>query len=291
MPRRAFLLGKSISDSLSPVLYHTAFQKSGIDAEYDLVDLRDREDLKNFLGKLSETDLDGVILGFNVTAPFKEDIITYLNSIDLRSKSLGAVNTVKVLVQPKKKNLEGFNTDYDGVVASLAKLDALRALASSKSLVLGAGGAARACAYALLDKGCRKVSILNRTPKRALEISEQFTLEFPSSTINAAPLTKENYLKLLEESDLVINAISNADDNAFPLTLEEVNNKRLKLFDLGYKRESLFLKSARNKGLECTDGLLMLVTQAAKSFEIWTGIQAPLKAMKLAAESTLGRTA
>jgi shikimate dehydrogenase len=284
-PKRAFLLGTDISKSISPFIQNAAFDKLRINARYDLGVLSP-EKLGYFVSSISKAQN---ILGFNVTSPFKEEIIKYLQSLDLRSKSIGAVNTVKV---SKTQGMRGFNTDYDGVIATLRKLGCLTSPRKKKgAVVIGAGGASRACVFALLDSGYTHLTILNRTVQKAEIISKQFAFQFPNSNMGVVPLTKGSFTKSLENGGIIINAISNSNSKYFPVELDfSLADKGTKFFDLGYKQDSLFLTTARKKGFQVMNGLLMLVVQAAKSFEIWTGKKAPFRTMMLAAKKALKKS-
>ncbi len=279
--KRAFLLGTNISKSISPFIQNAAFDKLGVNANYELQDLTRRQ-LKYFVANLAKYPNT---LGFNVTTPFKEEIINLLSSLDSRSKSIGAVNTVRI---SKIGEMRGFNTDYDGVIATLNKFGLKSSRRKKGATVFGAGGAARACILALLDRGYTNLTILNRTVQKAVIISKQFAFQFPNTEIVVAPLTKQSFLKSLENCGIVINAISNSNPNYFPVELDfSLVDKSTKFFDLGYKQDSLFLKTARHNRFEVMNGLLMLVVQAAKSFEIWTGKEAPVRTMMLAAKNAL----
>jgi shikimate dehydrogenase len=271
--KRAFLIGKGISNSLSPIIQNAAFRKMGIDATYELEDLN-RRSLKSFISSLKLTDT----IGFNVTSPFKEEIMRYLTTIDSRSENIGAVNTVKI---SNGGRMAGLNTDYDGIVSTLRTLGSLRGSAKQrKAIILGAGGAARASVYVLLKNGYSKLTIMNRTVAKAKELSNQFESSFHNSNINVVPLTKTEFVKSVQDSGLIINAISGSNSKFYPLKLDFSGAAtETAIFDLGYKEDSLFLKTARKNGLKTVNGLLMLVTQAAKSFEIWTGRKAPFKLM------------
>jgi shikimate dehydrogenase len=279
LPSKAFLLGVNISKSISPSVQNAAFARMKIDAKYELCDLKS-ETLGHFLSSL---DLNGV-LGFNVTAPFKQEIIGYLSSIDDRSRMIGAVNTIAV--NKKTKEMRGFNTDYDGVLASLEKLDLSKSSKEMKVNVIGSGGAARACILALINSGYTNIKILNRTIEKAKIVSEHFATLFPKIAIEVVLLSHQNFRKSLQDCSLAINAIS---ASRFPIVPDFSEAEDTRVFDLGYKGDSLFLEAAKKKGLRSFDGLLMLVVQAAKSFEIWTGKKAPMQTMMRAAKVALGR--
>ncbi len=284
-PKRAFLLGTNISKSISPFIQNAAFHKLGINARYELKELS-RKKLGDFVSSISKSR---DTLGFNVTSPFKEDVINFLSSIDSLSKSIGAVNTVGI---SKTRGMRGFNTDYDGIIASLRKLGALESSRrKKKAVVIGAGGVSRACVFALLDSDYPNVTILNRTVQKAELISSQFEIQFPKSKIEVSPLTKESLSKSFENSGVIINAISNSNSKYFPVDLDfSIADRDTRIFDLGYKEDSLFLTLARKNGFYVMNGVLMLVVQAAKSFEIWTGKKAPLTTMMTAAKKALKKS-
>ncbi len=282
--KKAFLLGRGISNSLSPAIQNAAFRKLRINAAYELEDLN-RRSFASFFSSLSISDT----IGFNVTSPFKEEIMSYLTAIDPRSKSIGAVNTVKI-IDNQIGGMMGFNTDYDGIFAALRRLGCLRESAKQKSaVVLGAGGASRASIYVLLNNGYSNLTILNRTVSKARVLSKRFESLFPKSEIEIAPLTEAKFAKSIENCGLIINTISKSNSRYFPLKKLDLSRiaSKTAVFDLGYKEESTFLKTARRSGLKTIDGLLMLVTQAAKSFEIWTGRKAPFDLMMATAKSVL----
>ncbi len=280
--KRTFLLGKGIGYSISPQIQNAAFKKLRIQAEYNLLDI-DEKKFESTIQKISESD---DIIGFNVTVPYKEWIIEHLSSIDQRSKDIGAVNAVTI---QRKGILRGFNTDCDGIRATLENLG-IKPDSGQRGIVLGAGGAARACVYTLGKIGFDSVCILNRTASRARALANHFRMQFPKMKIDIGDLTEENLHIGLGDCDLLINSTSSSTGKGFPIRLDlTLAQKRLKAFDLGYRSQGPFLKTVLQRGFKATDGLLMLVEQAASSFEIWTGKTAPRKEMMAAAKLALNR--
>jgi shikimate dehydrogenase len=275
--RKVLLLGSGISKSLSPEINNKAYRELGLEMEYDICEINEE---KAFDSTLKDLAKDPQVIGFNITIPFKERILPYLAIVDPVARIVGAVNLV--VVSNDRKQLSGYNTDVDGVLASLSKLGVL-GRAGQAALVLGAGGAARACVYALLSNGFNSVKLLNRTEGRAVEVAGNFSRYFPEKKIGHAGLTAEAWDATLRESDLIINTV--------PLTVQlpfEVNfgssAKNLKCLDLNYRKNPPVLRAAKKEGIPSIDGSLMLVEQAARSFEILTGISAPRKTMVLAAK-------
>src|SRR5579863_3074217 len=144
-PKTAYLLGSNIAESISPAIQNAAFRALGIDAHYELKELA-RHELSDCVSQLKSP----TVLGFNVTSPFKEEIIHELATLDPLSKKIMACNTVKLT---EKQELVGFNTDYHAIIATFEKLGLRPSPNPStkvveegerRALILGAGGAARA---------------------------------------------------------------------------------------------------------------------------------------------------
>jgi shikimate dehydrogenase len=273
--KRVLLLGSNISRSISPAIQNKAFEKTGFNARYELLQIPEA----GFTSTMKEIQTSNDILGFNITAPYKETIMPYLSRLDVQSKAIGAVNTVKISSDGK---MSGFNTDVNGISSSLLKLRALRP--GGKCVVLGAGGAARACVYSVLKSGYETVTILNRSTDRADKVQAHFKRKFPKARILVRSLVGRDFAEEIRNTDLLINAVT----NPFPIEVDFSEAPRtLKLLDLGYKEPSSILIKARKAKFRCIDGLLMLVEQGAKSFEIWTGLEAPRDSMLRAAKLAL----
>ena len=126
--KRAFLLGSNIIKSISPAIQNKAFEKTGFGARYELLQISG----KKFASVMRKMQSANDVLGFNITAPYKETILPYISKLDSQSKAIGAVNTVKF---SRTGKMNGFNTDVEGILASLSKLDALRR--REKCVILG----------------------------------------------------------------------------------------------------------------------------------------------------------
>jgi shikimate dehydrogenase len=215
--------------------------------------------------------------GLNVTMPHKNAVISFLDEVDATAKFVGAVNTI----QNKDSKLFGFNTDGVGAVNALREngVDP-----KGKNVVLlGAGGAARAIAFALA-KEASELSVLNRTLKPAAELADRLKQAFDIKVIvyTLSPLAvKAN----LAEADLLINATSVGMEPKANQTL--INQKWLKpdlaVMDIVYNPiETKLAKDAKVAGAKVVSGVEMLLYQGAGSFEIWTGRKAPVEAMRKA---------
>ena len=265
------VIGNPIGHSLSPAMQNAGFTARRINAVYLPFLVRD---LKDFLGAIDPLG----IRGFSVTLPHKEKILRHLDGCDPLAARIGAVNTVVVRGGGK---LYGYNTDYVGVLQALEKRIPLR---GSRVLIVGAGGAARAVAFALGQAGAA-VCVTARRPERARALAKasggeaiarnRVRGEFFDAIVNATPVGMHP-------------AVASS-----PLEARELNCRLV--FDTIYRpRITKLLELAARRGIETVSGVEMFVAQGAAQWEIWTGERAPVHAMRsavvqaLAAEENAG---
>lgn len=211
--------------------------------------------------------------GVNVTIPHKEAVIPYLDELSTEAQAIGAVNTIL----NDNGRLIGFNTDAPGFLAGLD--EAAISYTNRKALILGAGGAARAIAYALHHEGAQ-VAIHNRTHDRAEALAEQ---------LNVLSLSTGLLEPAIKSCDLLINTTSVGlkDPSSSPLPAG-ILPKHGVVVDIVYNPlVTKLLTDAQNAGLKTLGGLPMLVWQGALAFEIWTGRKASLADMYQAARDHL----
>ena len=202
--------------------------------------------------------------GWKITLPHKEQMHALCDVLDASAQAIGAVNTVRVLEDGR---LQGFNTDAGGWWDSIAP--SLPAKPRT-ALVLGAGGAARAIMFALQQQGITTY-ICNRTHDRAAQLAAQFS---------ATPVSWERAEELLPEMDLLVNTTSLGMAGQSPLVfdLQGLQSHTL-VSDLIYKPAMTpLLNAAQAKGCQAVNGLGMLLGQAARAFQIWTGVQPEIDA-------------
>lgn len=268
---KAGVIGWPIGHSLSPVMHNAAYAALGLDAEgwtYDASAIPPdvlRQGLKEFL-------MNGYV-GLNVTLPFKQEVMKYMRPDDI-AKRVGAANT---LVLPRNS---ATNTDVSGFVQDLTAhgLD----LRDMKVGILGAGGAARAALYGLIDAGA-VVSVVNRTPENAFAMIRSMELEAlvktpqelaawgPHLVVNCTPVGMHPKVEMSPWPD------------ELPLPDGAV------VYDMVYRpAKTRLLAQAEAQGLRNIGGLGMLVRQGAAAFEVWTGQQAPVDVMFEAAQAELG---
>jgi shikimate dehydrogenase len=230
--------------------------------------------------------MDGVralgIQGLNVTMPHKTSVISFLDEVDSVAKALKVVNTVK----NENGKLLGFNTD--GVGALLAFRENGVELKGKKVMLLGAGGAARAIAFALAEHAA-EISILNRSIVPAAQLADLIkeTFDIKVFAYALSPLTVKGNLV---DADILINATSvgmKPNDNE-TLVAPKWLKPDLAVLDIVYNPiETKLAKRAKAAGAKVVSGVEMLIYQGAASFEIWTGAKAPVEIMREAALSHL----
>ena len=254
------ILGFPLSHSISPKIHNLAFRDYGIKAVYGKIEI-DPQNFASAVHRLKTEDWQG----FNVTIPFKESILAYLDHIDPTAKAIGAVNTIKI----EQGKWLGFNTDWKGFLRPIeAELPSLK-----RCLLIGAGGAARAVAFALIQTAnVQTLVIANRTKIRAEKLIESLH-QFKNLNYSAMNL-KEIY-KNKQPFDLIVNTTSvgfGKQKDQMPLNPQKFGSRQTIVYDLIYNpAKTEFLQAAHSLGLRTMNGLSMLIYQAEEAFKIWTG--------------------
>ena len=237
------LLGKNISYSFSKNYFTKKFEDSNsVDCSYENFDIQDIQELPDIIKNNPN------LKGLNVTIPYKETVIPFLDELSKKAAKMGAVNTIKFT---KNGKLKGYNTDYYGFQKSLKPL-----LEShhKKALILGTGGASKAVAFALEELGILYTFVSREATKNTIDYSR----------INAT--TFDNY-------QIIINCTplgTSPNTDACPDIPYEYFTAKHIAFDLIYNpSETLFLQKAKQKGAVTKNGMEMLVFQAEKAWKIW----------------------
>lgn len=273
------IIGHPIKHSYSPFIQNVTIDILGLDYIFLPFDIPS-SNLRNALKGMVALN----IKGFNVTLPHKESCLQYLHNISEEASIVGAVNTI---VNELGK-LNGYNTDVHGVLETL--LPFKDEITGKTVSVFGAGGAARSVLYTLIRHfKPEKINIINRTEQRAHSLKTFFQSKMRFDSIKTYELIPPDIVSILSDSKLLINTTSvgmypDIDDTV--TILKDSFNKDQIVFDLVYNPvETRMLKLAKSAGATTVDGLQMLVHQAAKAFEIWTGEQMPVdkifKALRL----------
>ncbi len=266
------VIGDPIEHTLSPIMHNAAFEALKLDYVFLAFKVKPSEVGNAISGMRALT-----IHGLNVTMPHKNAVIKYLDEVDPAGKVIASANTIL----NKDGRLLGFNTDGVGALNALEQNGVEPR--GKKVLLLGAGGAAKAIAYTLLQEADELV-ILNRTPKPAAELANLLKQKFHKK-INAGELSPSAVKDNLADSDVLINATSvgmNPNANLTPVAPEWLKPD-LAVMDIVYNPlETKLAKDAKVVGAKVVSGVEMLIYQGAASFEIWTACKAPVEVMRKA---------
>jgi shikimate dehydrogenase len=265
------LVGYPIKHSVSPAMHNAAFQALRINAKYKLFEVQ-----PDLLGAFLQSIAKENIHGFNVTIPYKETIVNYVDQLTEEARVIGAVNTVKVC----EGRTMGHNTDALGFLQHLMDVYA-KSLYNQTVSVIGAGGAARAVVQSLAAEGAGRILIYDIQREKAESIVDKITENFEVANVEAV----DSIDSLLEVvPDLLINS-SPIGMNELDPVLVNVNKLSSSTFvyDLIYNpQQTKLLQLARAKGCKYSNGLGMLLYQGMKSFEYWTGRQPSVEVMRKA---------
>ncbi len=280
MPQRVGIIGYPIGHSLSPVLQQVAFDHHGFDATYQAWGVPP-PDVAAFVAGLRDENT----LGCNVTVPHKEAVIPFLDRVDPWAARAGAVNTIV----NRNGMLEGYNTDGVGFLRALRDDTGLSA-AGKRVLVLGAGGAAKGICLALAGENVASIAIANRTLRRAEDLAK--LLQGHGVQASSVSLEHAKLSEMSEQADIIVNCTTlgmahGPDPEASPLSQGKLPASGL-VYDLVYNPpRTPLLREAGRAGAVTLGGLPMLVYQGAASFELWTGLEAPVSLMAEAAGAAL----
>ncbi len=249
--------------SKSPEMHLAAFQKLGIEANFERYEIPPKG-LNTFFDQCFRKEQK--INGLAVSIPHKEAVIPLLDEIDAAAKKIGAVNTIFW----KEEKLWGTNTDWTGFSHALREHYDVE---DQKVLVLGAGGAARAVVYALIQDRADQIIVANRHAEKAQELALHFGVQW-----------KEMDDLHPEEYDLVVNTtplgMKGEHEGAAPLPAAFWRS-HLTAFDIVYTpKETKFLREARKAGATAISGEKMFLYQGMEQFRIWTGKEAPKEVME-----------
>jgi shikimate dehydrogenase len=271
------VIGDPIEHSLSPPIHNAAFRSLGMDFVYVAFRVRGDE-----LTRAMEGFRALGVVGINVTRPHKTSVMHLLDKIERNAREIGAVNTVV----NTDGTLRGYNTDGQAALSVLQEIGG--SLSGNRVVILGAGGAARAITRHL-SKTVLSISILNRNCAKGLRLSAQIVGR-SKAKCRACGLSKADLRREVPKADLVINTLPADVLPRFGATLisEGLIRPGMIIFDANYLHCSDFLVEAEHAGAIVTDGLDMLVRQAALSFKLWTGRDPPIDVMRAAAKEARG---
>ena len=241
------VIGNPIDHSLSPKLHNFWFKKNKIEAIYEKKLLEEKE-----IPKLIESIRKSEINGVNVTVPFKNSVIPFMDSLSSDAKKTNSVNTICI----EKDKIIGHNTDIVGFELALRYIN--YDVKRKKALIIGAGGVSPSIILALKNMGCENIYLTNRTFEKAEKIKETFKDIFVQKWGD------------IPEFDIVINATSlGLNKENFDLELNKFGNNKF-FYDVIYNpNETNFLKEAKLNGNKTENGRMMFIYQAHQSFALW----------------------
>ena len=272
---KAYVIGHPIGHSLSPQIFNMFAAETGQLIDYQKQDIAP-EDLLGEIAKLKQQSP----IGWNVTIPHKEAMVSLMDQVDPAAQAVGAVNVVR----HENGQLSGYNSDVIGFTEALAETG--MDMAGKTAVLLGAGGAARATAYALGQMGAAEVVITNRNLNRAEQVATYMNGLFADTVYVAQSISNID-----DDVDLYVNTtpLGMFTSPGCPKLPAHLNPKAL-AFDLVYKPTmSEFLQRCAARGLQTTNGLSMLAWQAVATYEIWFGPMANRQQIKEKLVQMLGK--
>jgi shikimate dehydrogenase len=272
---RLAVLGQPVSHSRSPAMQNAALAELGLadDWSYEAIEVAP-DDFEALARSLPGEGFAGV----NVTVPHKLAALVLADSASEAAGEIGAANTLTFA----DGEIEAENTDATGVIAALPESPE-----GMRALVLGAGGSARACVWALRDAGAA-VSIWNRTAPKAESLATEFGVEHEREPASGEPLSLDNYDLVANCTTVGLREASAPPDSAaglerLPLRADSLRPAHI-VVDLAYgPSPTPLIAAASDRGARVVDGLEVLVHQGAASLRIWTGLDPPLETMRAAA--------
>jgi shikimate dehydrogenase len=261
------VIGNPIHHSLSPQIHAAFARENGLDIQYEAI-LSPLDQFKNTMHQLIQQKFTGA----NVTLPFKKEAYQLATKHSGQARIAEAVNTLEF----KEGEIIGHNTDGIGLVRDLEQnLDTH--LKNKKILLIGAGGAAEGVIYSMLEKKPSELTLTNRTIEKSNVIQNKMDVHAKSFDVNL------NVIEIAkcphQYFDLIINATSaSLSDDALHMD-PKVFHKGSLAYDMMYGKETSYMKQAKSQGSKVSDGLGMLVEQAAEAFFIWLHIKPQTKSV------------
>ena len=258
------VFGNPVVHSLSPVMHNAAFAATGYNGIYAAIRVKD---IRPAVAGMRALGLKGA----SITIPHKESVLACLDDIDPTARRIRAVNTIV----NDDGSLKGFNTDCDGVMQALAEKISIE---GRRVGILGAGGAARAVAFAVIGRGAT-ATIFNRSREKGEALAADLGADFKPLSEFAA-----------ERCDILVNTtpVGMSPQGQDTPLLGEKLKPGLVVMDIVYNPlKTRLLREAEAAGCETIDGLSMFVHQGARQFELWTGLAAPVDIMRMAVEAEL----
>ena len=260
------IIGYPVEHSLSPLMHNAAFAELEVDAEYKLYSLKEDE-IDEFFEKLR--DKKSSIFGLNVTVPYKEKVLQYLDTLTPFAQKVGAVNTIVIT---EERKLIGYNTDAPGFMAHLTELKF--DTTGKRIALLGAGGSARAilATLCMIKERPESIKIYNRTTSRVDQLLDDLSERIDMSIVGPVMSVDDLNIELV---DLIINTTSMGMNKNDPCLIDQdLLHSDMLVYDLVYNPpETTLLRLASEVGAQTSNGLGMLYYQGVLAFQHWANIQ------------------
>lgn len=271
------IIGYPLGHSISAVIQKAGFESIGVDAEYDVLETSP----ENLIDRIKFLKLNGYD-GFNVTIPLKVPVSLFVEDLDDYANIAGCINTVKITGEHRE--MYGYNTDIYGFKTAIPKEVDLR---GKNACIIGTGGASRAASVGLIERGISSIDFYTRNLINAQEPVNYLRAKFPNVKFTTHQV---QYLQELQKCAIVVNATPVGmkgfamDSQPIPDEIIKKLDKDTVVYDIVYNPlTTQFLQSAKREGLQVIEGLDMLLYQAQKAIQIWTGKTPDVNVMKIAA--------
>ncbi|HQP10549.1 MAG TPA: shikimate dehydrogenase [Candidatus Omnitrophota bacterium] len=260
------IVGYPVEHSLSPLIHNAAFKELGVDASYGLFSLEEQA-LDGFFQKLRADDSE--IFGLNVTVPYKETVIKYMDRLSPFAEKVGAVNTIVI---DEKRKLTGYNTDAPGFLSHLAEIGFKTE--EKKVAIIGAGGVSRAmiAALCLIKERPASIRIYDAVKNKAEDLIDDLKRRIDVSIVKAAQSIDDLNIEI---ADFAINATPVGMKKNDPCLIDpQMFHPGMHVYDVIYRpAETIFLKEAKVRGAQTANGLAMLYYQGVLAFQHWADIE------------------
>lgn len=274
------IIGYPLTHSISAAIHKAGFESLGLEGSYDVMETSP-EDLINRIKYIKTNGYNG----FNVTIPLKVPMSLFLDEIDDYANIAGCVNTVKVL---DDKSFMGYNTDIYGFKTAIpTDID----LTGKTASILGTGGASRAAVVGLAEKGIKNIDFYTRNIINSRQAVDYVRAKFPNVEFNVYQIQN---IRSLKDSAIIINAtpigMKGFMADEMPLDRKDFAdlNPGTVFYDIVYNpMKTVLLRTAKEYGFRTIEGLDMLIYQAERAIEIWTGMRPDVKSMKISALEAL----
>ena len=274
------IIGYPLTHSISAAIQKAGFESLGLEGSYDVLETAP-EDLISRIKFLKTNNYQG----FNVTIPLKVPMSLFLDDIDDYANIAGCVNTVKIL---EDRSFIGYNTDIYGFKTAIPNEINLK---GKRASILGTGGASRAAVVGLAERGVKTIDFYTRNIINSRQTLDYVRAKFPEIEFNVYQIQN---IQSLKDTSIVVNATPigmkgfMADEMPLePKDLDELSKETL-IYDIVYNPvKTILIKEAQRRGLRTIGGLDMLIYQAQRAIEIWTGKTPDVNLMKIAAMEAL----